>query len=436
VLSLLHVSDIHFDWRYPDGSPWERNADVRNEMKEDVKRLAAEAGPIDGVLVGGDIAYRGARDEYDSATRWLSEIAELCGFELSSVWTVPGNHDIDRGVIESSQTLRWYRSRLRECDVSLIDEELEEILKNDPSGRTMFDPLANYNTFADPMGCAINVERPFWQVIFELPEGKRLLLRGVTSPLVSDGSDDDGDDRTRLVLGSVQALVPREAGRASLVMCHHPPDWLRDGDEASRRFRQRTQIQLYGHVHGAAIEERDGSLAITAGALHPERGAEWEPRYNLLRLAVDGASANGVLSVNLYPRVWSASDETFVADPGADGRDVWPFTLPLAISAALEPVAPVAVPTESVQMAPDEQGELRVMSPMRELLYAFATLPYARRLAIAQGLGLIEEADSGADEIELHRAIFSRARDRDRLADLWDAVAAERQDAVTNPFRE
>jgi hypothetical protein len=86
-------------------------------------------------------------------------------------------------------------------------------------------------------------------------------------------------------------------------------------------------------------------------------------------------------------------------------------------------------------MEPDEQGELRVMSPMRELLYAFATLPYARRLVIAQGLGLIEEADSGADEIELHRAIFSRARERNRLADLWDAVAAERQDAGSNPFR-
>lgn len=436
MLSLLHLSDIHFDWRYANGDPYERNADIRNELEEDVRRLVAELGSIDAIIIGGDVAYHGAAEEYARATTWLEGLAEICGCERSSVWTVPGNHDVDRSIVGDSNTLKWYRERLRDCPLEGLDEQLDDILHTDPAGRAMFEPLANYNNFAEAFDCAVSVERPFWTETFDLQNGTKLLIQGVTSVLVSDGTDSDEREAAKLILGEIQALVPRSSGRASLVVCHHPPTWLRDGESAERRFIQRTQIQLYGHVHEHDVHRQGESIAITAGAVHPERGLGLEPRYNLLRLAIEGDGDDAALVVHLYPRVWDASQEVFAPHHSESGDPCHDYRLSLAVPPGeLEP-APLEAEAalEPVQVSETADAP-RVVSPLRELLYRFAMLPYAKRLAIAESLGLIQESDRSSDQVELHRSIFLRTKERDLFAALWDAVAAERQDHGQNPFR-
>ncbi|GII63311.1 3',5'-cyclic adenosine monophosphate phosphodiesterase CpdA [Sphaerisporangium krabiense] len=75
MITLAHVSDVHID-----GSP--RSVERTERVVRHVSRLA---GPIDAVLVTGDIADHGAADEYEIAR-------ELLRFPYPSI-VCPGNHD-------------------------------------------------------------------------------------------------------------------------------------------------------------------------------------------------------------------------------------------------------------------------------------------------------------------------------------------------------
>jgi 3',5'-cyclic AMP phosphodiesterase CpdA len=73
---------------------------LRSDIIKDVKRMRKAIGvPVNGIWLTGDIAFAGHADEYDFAYRWLEQ--ELCpaaGCRIEDVFTIPGNHDVDRTV--------------------------------------------------------------------------------------------------------------------------------------------------------------------------------------------------------------------------------------------------------------------------------------------------------------------------------------------------
>ncbi|RCG30073.1 phosphodiesterase [Sphaerisporangium album] len=75
MITLAHISDVHID-----GAP--RSAE---RVERVVRHLSGLAGPIDAVLVTGDIADHGAAEEYELAR-------ELLRFPYPSI-VCPGNHD-------------------------------------------------------------------------------------------------------------------------------------------------------------------------------------------------------------------------------------------------------------------------------------------------------------------------------------------------------
>ena len=76
------------------------------------------------------------------------------------------------------------------------------------------------------------------------------------------------------------------------------------------------------------------------------------------------------------------------------------------------------------------------LSSGHRLVYRFFSLPYSQRVAVVQGLGLLDPEDAGAPELERFRRCFQRARDRGALAALWGQVEALHPDGDTsnNPF--
>ena len=77
--TIAHVSDLHLDG---GRRAWERAERV-------VAFLAAAPGPIDVLLVTGDVADHGHPDEYDEARKLLDEVP-------FPVLALPGNHDVRR----------------------------------------------------------------------------------------------------------------------------------------------------------------------------------------------------------------------------------------------------------------------------------------------------------------------------------------------------
>ena len=95
---IVHLSDIHF--HHPICAT-DRDPDkpFRTRLVQDARQRTETLGPIDAILVGGDIAFAGKPEEYAVARAWLYELADACRCRHERIYVIPGNHDIDRDII-------------------------------------------------------------------------------------------------------------------------------------------------------------------------------------------------------------------------------------------------------------------------------------------------------------------------------------------------
>ena len=188
MLRLVHLSDIHFR-REVSGGPYDLDADLRNELGLDLGReLTGEAS---GILITGDIAFGGKVEEYAVARAWLEELCTTARCKPSDVYTVPGNHDVDRDIVDDSEMIQEAHFELRKLEGAHLDHALAKMMGDRVRADGLLQPLAAYNDFALRYGCNITPGRLWWDNDLILNDGSILRLRGLTSVLVSDRYDDN-----------------------------------------------------------------------------------------------------------------------------------------------------------------------------------------------------------------------------------------------------
>lgn len=448
VLNLLHLSDIHFRSGESD-DVYDLDTDLRNELERDTERLRTRLERIDGILVTGDIAFGGKRDEYEIARVWLERLCNLLGCSHESVWTVPGNHDVDRVVIDQSETLRTYHDRLRSA--TDIDTQIANFMRDVVAKQVLFNPIAQYNVFAARFQCDFAAARPYWEQDLPLNDGSTLRLRGLNSTLISWKNDNNGSNK--LMLGSIQSKPQTLDHVTYMTLCHHPPQWLLDEDDVAQNLSQRVRVQLFGHKHRQRVEFIDNAVRVTAGAIHPNRREpDWSPRYNVVSLNVSGTGDNRQLNVIIYPRIWSKEDGIFQGDYDAAGSDVRTHVVklgswqrpqdhkedPVPIIGAKATNALGPAEDDSSQVNNQMTQESSLMNKARRLVYRFYSLPYDVRIEVAQGLHLIREDDEGLQGSELFNRLLQRAKEENMLSRLWEEVQRAHGDDLhlDNPFRE
>lgn len=465
-LRFVHVSDIHF---HQDA--WEEDADQRRELIDDVRGRVLEGGPVDAVLVGGDIAFSGKPHEYETALRWLQELVAACGgIDESRVFTVPGNHDVDVTVVQRSPAAQEFRSVLRACDVPSINAQLHRRIAEDPAATGLFLPLGAYNEFAQRYVCSTTPEYPHWEdsATFDV-DGWPVCLTGQNSVLVSDLRDarhEDEDGHHRLVLGSRQCRLTREGQPVHVVMAHHPPSWIRDWEIVEPLMR-RGHVWLYGHEHAYSSEQAIpmGSVQLSAGAVGPERDETgerepWVPAYSVVTLA---RTEHETLTVTVEPRYWSLQHTRFMAHP--IGVEVFEIARDPAVSlreeqagrfpglAAVTNSAAAADPTgagvddvgsdgttpTAGQASPladplidraegGTPGESTVSRPdLRRYATQFMSLPLSERIAIGQRLRVLDESDLAAgDAPDAYRVMLRRINERNLVSALVEELENRR----------
>lgn len=288
MIRLLHLSDIHFS-RSVGNSLLDIDAAVRTDLLNDLRALGAGITPIDAILVVGDVAATGAVEEYERANEFLDEAAAVVRCERSSVVCVPGNHDVDW--TRQKPLHDGLRRLLRTAEPRRVGSELLRVLRDADAATILHEPFANYNQFAAPLGCTVRAEAPIWGAKELDIDGYPLRIRGVNSALTCDGTESDERMDARLVLGDVQlAQLAGDVDTVSILLCHHPVNWLRDEDIVDQ-WLARPHLLLTGHEHELGIVERaDGrSATIAAGAVTPERSETgWTPAYNVIELSQEG----------------------------------------------------------------------------------------------------------------------------------------------------
>ena len=410
--------------------------------------MRSRLGGVHAIIISGDIAFSGAEAEYRMASQWIKRLCEMLDCPEENVWTVPGNHDVDRSVIQRSRQIQLLPEDLRSGTGSVDDRIRRCIFDDEEAAVSIFKPLANYNTFALPFQCDVGPKSGgevalFWEHELDLKDGTVLHLRGLTSTLVSDDKDDDG--KNRLLLGNVQATLPNEDDDVTVAICHHPPEWLLDRDSVEDRFRNRARIQIFGHKHSARHFTISDTLRVSAGAVHPERSeSPWLPTYNVLALEVNSKDGRK-LGVTIYPRVWTEVDQRFKGEMTQNGADRFTYSLSLPTVTSPRPrsAGPQAIKTPVLEnqvsvLAEEHTAEkkVRFMNASRKLIYRFLSLPYLVRLEIARDLSLIREQDSQLTDRELYPLYFVRAKQNHQLERLWDEVEQHHGSQRTeNPFK-
>jgi predicted phosphodiesterase len=420
---------------YPLPIPVQTNpatsAPIRTRMMRDLSEQVQKLGEVGAILIGGDIAYKAAPDEYETARAWIQQLSQISGCPKERVFVVPGNHDVDRVMIKGSVPIQNVQHAIAAAGSADRESKLKQQLRDETSGQHLLQPHSAYNDFAAPFGCQIWPAKPFWHQDVPLEGGVRLRLYGLTSTLLS-GKDGNNDNPRDLYLSPLQTVLDPVPNTVNLVLVHHPIDWLEDAEEVDDALTARAAFHLFGHKHKQRAVMEASYVRLGAGSVNPSRTEKpYDPGYNLIRLKVEGAGADRRIKIELHQRRMQDNPERFVAIQNNQGGDIFESTIrvpeeaeipPLAAAPAqLAPVAEQLVggdgETLIVQDAEAAMGE----EDTRDLLYRFWNLNSSQRRYIAKGLGLLEEGEMRLPEPERYGRALIRAGQRN----LMDKIAAE-----------
>jgi predicted MPP superfamily phosphohydrolase len=438
---LLHISDIHF--RAPDCLDPNQDPDrvYRTRLLRDVRARVAELGPVSAILIGGDIGFKGAPEEYRTAMIWIRELAAVAGCPLERVFVIPGNHDVDRSIIGHNAAVRNAQAAIARANGEHRERELRAQISDADTAHALLKPIAAYNEFAKILNCQVFLpDRLYWKQDLDLEGGVVLRVHGLTSTLLS-GAEGRDDTRDGLYLSPLQTVLDPVEDVVNLVLCHHPPDWLMDQDAAEDAICGRAALQLFGHKHRQRIAREANYVRFSAGAVNPDRyELGWLPGYNLIDLHIRGAGPDRAITVDAHLRQWQSNPDLFrpVLTPQEETvfSHIIPFPEPpRAAAPAVAAGAPGADPAvqaatlsesscDTLPGKPDADVEAAMGdASTRNLVFRFWNLTASQRREIALRIGLISEEELGLPEPERYGRALIRAGQRGQLDQLAREVA-------------
>ncbi|HWW73885.1 MAG TPA: metallophosphoesterase [Pyrinomonadaceae bacterium] len=346
-LTWLHISDWH------QGDVDYDRTHVGRKLTEDIERCMREKrdlSEIDFIVFSGDVAYAGSEAEYEQSVEHLFKpLMRATGMEPSLFWqrllVVPGNHDIDRTVIDQSKD-EELRDPLGRCANTSEKRVAVNRYLRDPGKRWLLtSPFNNFHNFIERKlwegtGELIRREPSFYQLRRVEKDGLRVGIVGFNSALLSYRTALAGrgpDDYGQLVIGEPpiqEALDKIRGDDIRIAVMHHPLSWLADFDRdfAEEQFYKTCHFVLHGHQHLPRVHVIQSTIGdtvnIPAGTLYSRR-FETNPRYtNSYNFAhLDLGERRGTV----YLRRWDERRNSWVEDDAYRHNGRFPFLLPKTI---------------------------------------------------------------------------------------------------------
>ena len=397
MITYIQLSDIHF--RRYSGDAYDIDNDLRNEMIRDIRACyLANQFCTAGVIVCGDIAFSGQDSEYDYADRFLEEVTTCINVEPSSVYCVPGNHDVNQNIPRNNFLTELLQDRLEEAvDQNHLDSILARIMRDRTAAEMLLSPIQAYQKFASKYVCNIDENKLFWEHVVKLNEKYNLKLVGINSALISSAKD-HASRTTERKMRIGQCQLPRRTDNTVLLtICHHPPEcWKDEQYELQNKLDARVNLQLYGHKHMLRLSSNKSCLTVCSGAVHPDRfEGEWIPTYNWITLDIKEDDGKEYLDIHIVPRMYDPQTNQFQDNTGIKSEE---RTFSLLLSET-----PTTSSTKQPIMSTDDSSWRKTFA------YSFLKLPSVEREKILEELGLSLPEDQGCQHYELIADIIERA---------------------------
>lgn len=217
-LCIVQLTDFHFGKELQANS-CKRADDILETIKTNIK-----SGTV-LLLVTGDIAYSGKKNEYRSASLFFDYLVEQLGkLEYhSKVYILPGNHDVQDP---------------RKSTERFADSQYDLDIKK----------MASFYEFANKYDNRFVLGQPE-PITFEV-EGTPVSISGFNSaPLSTIVGDDKGFHLLRTAQCGLLDNTP-DSG-LHIFASHHGPEWFRDNDRLSleKLLSDSIDFAFFGHEH-------------------------------------------------------------------------------------------------------------------------------------------------------------------------------------------
>jgi predicted phosphodiesterase len=433
-MRVLHLSDIHFRAPQCLDAATDRDRPYRTRLERDLVKRVANVGPIDAILVGGDIAFQADPREYVVAQQWLLDLATMCGCDKDRIMVVPGNHDVNRKSCVDAPTMNAH-AMIAQASEDSREWMLEKQLAHNDTGQALFHGHTAYNDFARKMNCQVYPGRLYWKQEIDLSPDVKLRIHGLTSTLIS-GRNGENDPRGALYLSALQTTLDPAPNVVNMTICHHPPDWLLDGDDVEDMLNARAMFQVFGHKHRQRVTREASYVRWGAGAVNPSRSErQFDPGYNIIQLDVVGEGADRRIDVQSHMFKFQSNPEAFHPIRDDTGNEVFRHLIgfPAEASGMKAKVAVVedadvgggiveGVVATVTTDAEASMGDKRT----RHLVDRFWDLDASDRREIVLSLELITTDEIQLPEAQRYGVALIRAAERN-LIDRLDEMVTERE---------
>lgn len=339
MIRILQISDIHW-LSIPDALDDYRI--MRCEFLDDIESFCANGnGKFDHLLICGDIAFSGEKEQYTKAQTYIEDICTKIKLKKSEVYVVPGNHDKQRNA--GKPALRNLIQSGLACE-SANDKMFYELMKGDiETFRDLFVPFKEYRDFSagyDSVEIMMDkcIERKdidadndytYWEsIISDDLDGYQVHLYGFNTSLNCDQYDwDDYCETTRnghkmfLPKFAYNDFHKKKGKHIYISMMHHPTKYLANGSKIEEEFDKFFQLQFYGHVHvpDASLNADHSTVRVFSGAMQPpgaldKKDCKYCPVFNIVELSINNMDGKGFLHIKLRVNRWNDATKKFEDD--------------------------------------------------------------------------------------------------------------------------
>lgn len=427
MISFIHLSDIHFT--KCSGDKLDVDEDLRNEIILDLKHnFCNQIDNPYGILICGDIAYSGQEKEYVTAQQFIENICSTTNIPYTSVFCVPGNHDVDQNIPKSKVTVKALQDSLENAhNITEYDDRFAKTLRDNVSAKLLYEPIYKYNVFAQSFNCHLDLSQNIygWEKYIKMNSTYSLCIVGMFSTFISNADDHATENERLMKMSSIQ-IPKRKDNTIFLTLCHHPPEcWDDKNQSIQNTLNERIHVQLYGHRHIQSVKGTKKGVVINSGATHPSRWEDdWIPRYNWISLDIDSRKdGHDYLLVIIYPRIYNPSTSVFEQDKSLSTKEYLEFSFDLGESKQ------VNVNHELMEAKNLKINDIKDNFPTddEQLLYDFINLPIERRNTILKKLKLCRDEDTSKSHAEILRDIINRAKQAQCLKALVEEVNKYKQ---------
>lgn len=297
----LHLSDFHFGL-HPFEQKFSAKKIVEHLTEAQLKGLTPHF-----IFITGDIANSGKKVEYEQFVEYLiAPIVELFGNDfLDNIFTVPGNHDLNRNVNEEFSKEKFVRPESRSFNPDEGSALRREMLTK------------RFESFFENNLCqsSEDIKSDRGAIVAERTIGStKVGVVGLNTAWLCDGEKDK--ETLTPGVGIVRDALEGVSDCAiKFVLGHHPLDWIHPQHRQAIQslLAAKQAIYLHGHMHTELFSNTlNGAgefLAVQAGAgwQSPE-GGKWKNGF----MWGDADFHTGI--IRFQPFSWSFPNQCWTLD--------------------------------------------------------------------------------------------------------------------------